>query len=733
MNKAYLYIVLLLLAVGCQRPSDEETQPLRDMCQRLFPQHADEFRFELLTDSTDVDRFALESVGGKIHIKGNNKNSLAVGLNHYLKNYCHAHVSWYATDTVIMPDRLPEIAQPVQVRAKCQNRFFLNYCTFGYTMPYWKWNDWERLIDWMALNGVTMPLAITGQESVWYKVWTGMGLTDEQVRTYFTGPAHLPWHRMSNVDYWQSPLPQSWLTEQEALQKLILQRERDFDMTPILPAFAGHVPAELKDIYPDAKIYQMSQWGGFDEKYRSHFIDPMDSLYSVIQRRFLEEQTRVYGTDHIYGIDPFNEVDSPDWSEDFLANVSSRIYESIHQVDSAAQWLQMTWMFYYDKEKWTKPRIRSFLNAVPHGRLILLDYYCDHTEIWRETEKYFGNPYMWCYLGNFGGNTMLAGNVDDVDFKINRLFSEGGENVYGLGATLEGFDANPLMYELVFDHAWDYPVSTTQWIGTWAKIRGGEQDTCIVNAWKGLHEKVYTKLATCGQAVLMNARPRLVGTKSWNTYPDIHYDNYDLWNIWKELLQARHVDKPEYRYDVVNVGRQALGNLFSEFREHFTTCYDKKDLTGLKTWALLMDSLILDADRLLSCEENLSIGKWVQDARNCGKSTEEKDYFEENARCILTVWGQKNTQLNDYANRGWGGLTRSFYRERWKRFTDAVVTAVEAGKKFDEEKFHQDITQFEYDWTLQKETFPITSGEDAVKVANELTRKYDSYFIRKVE
>ena len=55
------------------------------------------------------------------------------------------------------------------------------------------------------------------------------------------------------------------------------------------------------------------------KKYRSHFIDPMDSLYSIIQRRFLEEQTKVYGTDHIYGIDPFNEVDSPDWSEDFFS------------------------------------------------------------------------------------------------------------------------------------------------------------------------------------------------------------------------------------------------------------------------------------------------------------------------------------------------------------------------------------------------------------------------------
>lgn len=216
-----------------------------------------------------------------------------------------------------MPDVLPEIPQPVYIRSKCDNRFFLNYCTFGYTMPYWKWQDWERLIDWMALNGVTMPLAITGQESIWYKVWTDMGLSDEQVRSYFTGPAHLPWHRMSNVDYWQSPLPQSWLKDQEELQKRILEREREFDMTPVLPAFAGHVPAELKTIYPNAKIYQMSQWGGFDEKYRSHFIDPMDSLYSIIQRRFLEEQTKVYGTDHIYGIDPFNEVDSPDWSEDF--------------------------------------------------------------------------------------------------------------------------------------------------------------------------------------------------------------------------------------------------------------------------------------------------------------------------------------------------------------------------------------------------------------------------------
>ncbi len=729
MNSKYLYILLLFALIACQQDADTTPPALKEMCQRLFPQHAHSFRFELLADSTDTDRFTIESAHGKILIKGNDRNSLAAGLNHYLKYYCHTHVSWYALDSVRMPDKLPELSTPISIRSRCDNRFFLNYCTFGYTMPYWKWKDWERLIDWMALNGITMPLAITGQESIWYKVWTDMGLTDEQVRSYFTSPAHLPWHRMSNVDYWQSPLPHSWLEKQEELQKLILQREREFDMTPILPAFAGHVPAELKNIYPNAKIYQMSKWGGFDEKYRSHFIDPTDTLYHTIQKLFLEEQTKVYGTDHIYGIDPFNEVDSPNWSEEFLANVSTQIYESIHQVDPAAQWLQMTWMFYYDKQKWTQPRIRSFLSAVPDNKLILLDYYCDHTEIWRETEKYYGKPYIWCYLGNFGGNTMMVGNLNDIDFKIKRLFAEGGDNVYGLGATLEGFDVNPLMYEFVFDQAWDHPLNTREWVNNWAMCRGGNQDQHILKAWEELHQKIYTSLATGGQAVLMNARPRLIGIKSWNTNPNIHYDNCGLWQIWKELLKAENVANNDYRFDVTNVGRQVLGNLFSDFRDQFTACYNRKDIIGMQKWSTRMDSLLLDTDRLLSCETTFSIGKWLQDAKDYGDTPQEKEYYEENARCILTVWGQQDTQLNDYANRGWGGLTRSFYRERWKRFTEKVINSAQQGKAFKEEEFHRDITQFEQDWTLQNEPFPLVSGEDPIQLARSLLLKYEGYFV----
>ena len=307
---------------------------------------------------------------------------------------------------------------------------------------------------------------------------------------------------------------------------------------------------------------------------------------------------------------------------------------------------------------------------------------------------------------------------------------EGGDNVYGLGATLEGFDVNPLMYEFVFDQAWDYPVTTDQWITNWSMCRGGNQDANIIKAWRALHQKIYTEHATCGQSVLMNARPRLTGTKSWNTSPGIHYANNDLWQIWKELLKARNINNSDFRFDVINIGRQVLGNLFSEYRDQFTACYNRKDTTGMREWSTRMDNLLLDVDRLLSCDATLSIGKWLQDARNCGATVSEKDYYEENARCILTVWGQQDTQLNDYANRGWGGLTRSFYRERWKRFTDGVIAAVSEDKPFDEDKFHQDITQFEYNWTLQKDSFPIVSEEDPIQIADSLILKYDTYFTK---
>eukprot|EP01043_Picozoa_sp_COSAG02_P044110 COSAG02_NODE_3903_length_6061_cov_2.511238_4_plen_41_part_01 len=40
----------------------------------------------------------------------------------------------------------------------------MNVCTYGYSLAFVPWEYWVKHIDWMALNGVNMPLAFVGQE-----------------------------------------------------------------------------------------------------------------------------------------------------------------------------------------------------------------------------------------------------------------------------------------------------------------------------------------------------------------------------------------------------------------------------------------------------------------------------------------------------------------------------------------------------------------------------------------
>lgn len=665
MKTLKLCMLLFFMAVTTVQAEKNE-KVAKALTERLIPTVVDHFIFQKIDSDNGKDVFEIESVDGKIHIRGNSANSMATGLNHYLKYCCKTTVSWYADDPVELPATLPTVPEKIRIKARMDKRFFLNYCTFGYTMPWWQWRDWERFIDWMALNGINMPLAITGQEAIWLHVWKKLGLDEKDIKNYFTGPAHLAWHRMTNFDYFQGPLPDSYLEHQEKLQRAIVTRERELNMKPVLPAFAGHVPEALKKVYPEAKINRMSSWGGFQDKYRSFFLDPLDPLFPVIQKAFLKEQTRLYGTDHIYGADPFNEIQSPSWEPDYLATVSRTIYQTITQVDPDASWLQMTWLFYFDRQHWTGPRIDAFVNGVPKNKMILLDYYAENTEIWKRTESYYGQPYLWCYLGNFGGNTMMTGNLRETGKRIENVYRNGGTNFWGIGSTLESFDVNPFMYEYVFEKAWEKNIDDDQWITALADRRFGQSDPQIRNAWNELLNKVYIENAFLGQGPLTNARPTLKGSGTWTVNPHTAYKNQDLFRIWELLLQGRDKStRDTYVFDVVNTGRQVISNYFLQVRDHFTNAYERKDSKELLERGMEMTEILSDLDLLLSCHKTFSFGRWIRAAEAFGTTETEKEYYKKNARTLLTTWGEKGQSLNDYANRSWSGLTRSYYAPRW--------------------------------------------------------------------
>lgn len=694
-----------------------DVEQARALALRLSPALAGKVEFYQIEADSGKDVFTLEGRGGKVIIGGNNANSMAVGLNRYLNRYCKVTVSWYADVPVSLPKVLPDVNTHERVTARVPQRFFLNYCTWGYTMPFWDWQDWERLIDWMALNGVNLPLAITGQEAVWYNVWTSLGMSDEQVRGYFTGPAYLPWHRMANIDGWCGPLPKEWLDGQTALQQRIVERERALNMRPVLPAFAGHVPGALRQLFPKADIKALGRWAGFDEQYRTYFLNSEDPLYNRIQRLFLEEQTRLFGTDHIYGIDPFNEVDPPSFEPDYLNKVTRHIYESLTAVDPQAEWLQMAWFLYYQSKDYTRERTRAMLTGVPQGKMTMLDYYCEYKEMWREHEAFYNLPFIWCYLGNFGGNTNVQGRVKEAGERFERALAESGGNLVGIGSTLEGLDVQQFPYEYILEKAWDYAKTDEQVINELADRHAGNENAPARSAWNLLYNKVLDITPGNFAAPLPCSYPTM-GKED----RAIKYEARDLLAVWDYLLAQDRITTDAMTIDLIWVGRQLLGDLFLIEKQAFDKACQQRDKRQVFAISDRLYDLLFDLDALNSHHPHATLDHWLQQARSLGKTSAVKDYYEMNARWLITTWGGS---LNDYACRNWSGLMWGYYAKRWEIYIREATSSVISGAPFDADAQRSAIGKLQQQWPTMTEEVPAAPSEqDVLTHCRALREKY---------
>ena len=412
-------IVLLVFAsVGSRGATDTPTpagspgasafkaEVPRGLLRRLLPGRADAFVLEWIPADQGRDVFELDSRGGKIVLRGNNGVAIASALNWYLKYYCHCHVSLKARQ-LNLPSPLPLVQPAIRHVSRDRYRYFLNYCCFGYSLPWYDWEQWERLIDWMALNGVNAPLAVTGQEAVWLAAGQRLGFTEPELRPFLAGPPYLPFGWMGCLDGWGGPLPRDWVKRHAELQRRILARERALGMTPVLQGFTGHVPPAITNRFASARLHTV-HWAEWD----TLLLDPLDPLFDRFAGAFLSEQQRLFGTDHLYAADTFIEMTPPSGDTNFLAATARAIYQGMARTDPAAVWVLQGWTFYNQAQFWTQPRIEAFLGAVPDARMLVLDLFCDVTPVWNRTRAFCGKPWVWCALQNFGDCVYLGGALN---------------------------------------------------------------------------------------------------------------------------------------------------------------------------------------------------------------------------------------------------------------------------------------------------------------------------------
>lgn len=732
MKKTLLFIFSALALSACAAKYSaedftikEQKKATEELVNRVTGGRADEFSVVISPDQKDgKDWFLYHARDGRVVLEGNNGVSVASALGHYLKTHCGWHLSWCGSQQTL-PQQLPLPDEKYEAVSPYKYRYYLNYCTFNYSMSWWDFERWQQEIDFMALNGINMPLALTGQNSVWQRVYRRLGFTDKELEGFFSGPAYFNWFWMGNLDGWGGPLPQSFMDDHEKLQKQILHAERSLGMTPVLPAFTGHVPPTFEQKFPEAKV-RKTEWVNFPEV---SILDPEEELFTEIGKMFIQEQTALYGTDHFYSADTFNENTPPTNDSTYLAQMSAKVYSAMSDVDPDAVWVMQGWLFYHEREFWGEDQIKALLGAVPDENMLILDLWSERHPVWNRTEAYYGKPWVWCMLHNFGQNINMSGNLTSVaNDPANALNDPSARNMAGIGLTMEGIGQNPMVYAMMLENIWrDRPVDKDEFLRDYLSQRYGCCNETAFAAWQTLMASVYENTVNNGgQESIITGRPSFKVNPGGTTNTKSHYDKADLITAWKMLVSCAgiHEESDGFRYDLVDVTRQVLADYASILQQKAASRYQAGDVEGFRAASEEFLGLIDDMDKLLGTRSEFLLGRWLDDARSIGHTDQEKDLYEHNARNQITLWGNRDCRIRDYACKHWNGMMAGFYRPRWERFFDTVSAAMEQGVPLDEAAFIEASKDWEWEWTLGHEKYP---NQPVGSEIEECLRIWDKY------
>ena len=717
------------MVTRAQIPRPVDLRAAAALVARVLPARSQQFQVAAIPGTNGLDVFEVESRADKIVLRGSSGVAIAAALNWYLEQVAGTNVS-LPLKPIALPFPLPRVAAKVRIATPYTTRYFFNYCTFSYSMAWWNWDDWQRMIDWMALKGINTPLAVTGQEAVWRAVLGDMGFNKQQIADFIVGPAYLPWGWMGNVDGLGGPLPDSWIDSHVILEKQILARERALGMTPVLQGFAGHVPESIRQVFPAAKIQQTGDWSaGF---HGTWFLDPLDPLFRRIGKRFIERQTELFGTDHLYAADPFNEIDPPSNDSTFLAGMSRAIYGSMQSADTNATWVLQGWFLYYQAKFWQERQARAFLGAVPDDRMIVLDLWGDRHPVWQTRKGFYGKLWIWNVLYNFGGKVTVNGDLPGIANNLDSAIrSPAKGRLAGLGMMMEGLGTNPIVPDFVMDQTWRDSVPNIQsWTRSYIARRYGVANDLAWNAWQMLLSTAFQSPAQTGN--FLAERPQFYRKGSaYRSEPFPPYDNAVLALALDTLLSAapRLGANDAYRFDVVNLTRQVLGQLGLPLVNSVEAAFSGRDRPALLAAEARLTDLLRDLDQLVGTRQEFLLGRWIAEAKRWGTTGAERTLYEYNARNLITLWGTKctegeNDDLNLYAFKEWQGMFASYFLPRWQAYFTQLNRALANGAPFDRAPFAREMCAWEQKWSRGSAAFASAPKGGAIAVARRLVAKW---------
>ena len=580
---------------------------------------------------------------------------------------------------------------PTRVVSPYRYSQYFNVVTYGYSLAYWDEARWMEELDWMALHGVNMALSTIAAEEIAARVWKRYGLTDAEIDEFFCGPAFLPWFRMGNLSERPDKLPMAWRTRSVRLQHAVLDRMRALGIEPIAPGFAGFLPKAFTRVRPDAQLRRM---GWLGTGYGNNFLSPDQPIFREIAKAYVEEWEKEFGKCTFYLADSFNEMQLP-WKGEAeilqgLADCGRNISGGIRDANPNAVWALQGWVFVVDAGTWTPERFAAMQSGVAPDAMLTIDLAVDYMHYtakkwydpvspmnWNKYPKFGGQPWIWSAIPNMGGDSIMCGVLDFyANGHLAGLASPNRGKLIGHGMAPEGIENNEMLFELLTEGAWrtDY-LTVRTWLREYSLSRYGKCPDKLMEYWDELLAGPYSTFQD-------HPTPLWQKVCSDNPFCTRVTDGFftrkcDIVASWTRAIAALDACKDElggselYRHD-----RAEAFSMWGAYAADAALAKNDRDEVR---------RILREMDAALKGHPYADVRRWIAKARTAAEGDEKlADYYESDARRLITVWGKC---LGDYSARIWSGLIGTYYLgrlETYWREQDAGRDPAEAVKKFNE-------------------------------------------------
>ena len=696
---------------------------IESLVNRCSPELAENFMFEAVESENGKNIFSFEPCDGKVLIKGDGAVSMAVAYYRFMRDNCGAY---FTADHALAYGGFSLPSEKCKGEIKGRYRTCFEYTTFSCAACWWNWEKWEKEIDFMAMNGINMPLAVVGTQAVWLKTMDDLGMKEPLALSGLSGPAFWGWQLSNCFDGYLPQTKRETVEKQIELGRMIIEREKELGMEPILHGFSGYIFRNFIQGKVRARMKKTDEWCLFPAQYQ---LSVRDVMFHKIGSMYYRNQKLLLGESKFFMADPFSGHEPVKREGSFLAGLGTAISKLI-----SAQGEDCVWVLHSSS---ARPEL---FRAVDRSKVLIVD-----SGNLSDEPAFEGCGFILSTQHNNCDVTAIHGDIESVSADRFEKANERNSSVAGVASLSDGAYSNEAFRQYSFA-AMSGEGDVDKWLRKYAKNRYGTDSEDAFeglmllknSCWKGGQSAREHASAICTRPTTL-----LRHTSIGDSGSEISYEIADVFAAAKKLIDAKGTTY-EYELDLCDVLRQALSDLANKVCKKALDGYKNKDVAAFEENTNLFLSIIEDVDRLLLTKKEFSLPYHLSLAREAGSDDTEKQNYEINLLSLVSIFGPiKDTVLYDTCWKEWGGMLTSFYALRWRALFEQLATGFKKLRRIPEKTkqqiFDRDaylgseiggaLSRVEKEWIATYTPDNDAVGkESTVDVALELVSKYASNF-----